>query len=197
MDPMGYDVLNSLAWVRNQRQRHRSPTIYSTLDCFIKQKESILEYNPLLILPYIWWLWSRKKALKFDGFSTHGTLQPLGNPGNRPSASSTFWQRPKVCNSTPPSMALPRAWQTRMSWEWEQNLWQIWQKKWWCKHHMVHSYSYRQSLFFSWVFHLWVGHVPYLGLGFNHLVGGYVWTCVIPPHRHHYLNMMINNVVAI
>ena len=45
--------------VRNQRQRHRSPTIYSTLDCFIKQKESILEYNPLLILPYIWWLWPR------------------------------------------------------------------------------------------------------------------------------------------
>lgn len=52
------------------------------------------------------------QSLKFDGFSTHGTLQPLGNPGNRPSASSTFWQRPKVCNSTPPSMALPRAWQT-------------------------------------------------------------------------------------
>ena len=121
-----YDVLNSLDWVRNQRQRHTNPTIYSTLDCFIKQKESILEYNPLLILPYIWWLWPRTipKIMVFQ-----------------PMELSSRWETPETARALRPPFGNVQRFATqhhrpwlypgpgkRLSWEWEQNLWPMTKK---------------------------------------------------------------------
>jgi hypothetical protein len=125
-----YDVLNSLDWVRNQRQRHTNPTIYSTLDCFIKQKESILEYNPLLILPYIWWLWPRTIP-KIWWFFNPWNSPAVGKPRKPPErfvhllATSKGLQLNTTVHGF--TQGLANDWAGN-----ENRIFDRWQKKWWC-----------------------------------------------------------------